>query len=99
MGKGMKVSVLFLAFAVVLAFSTGAMAEDVLKVKGTVSKIDTAAKSITITPKTGDQVTVIMEDADQLDRVKEGEKGEVRYSVKDGVNTGVKVRKITGGCE
>jgi hypothetical protein len=31
--------------------------------------------------------------------VKEGGKGEARYVVKDGKNSGVKLRKLTAGCE
>jgi hypothetical protein len=80
---------------------TGAVvfAGDTIKVKGTVTKIDAASKSVTIQPKQGDAVTVIMEDADLLAKVKEGEKGQATYEVKDGVNVGTKLKKMTAGCE
>ena len=67
--------------------------------KGTVTKIDTAAKSVTIQPKEGDAVTVVMEDADLLDKVKEGEKGQATYIVKDGKNIGSKLKKLSEGCQ
>lgn len=80
-------------------FATTLFADDAMKVKGTVTKIDTAAKSVTIQPKEGEAVTVIMEDADLLDKVKEGGKGEAKYVVKDGKNVGTKLRKLSAGCE
>ncbi|OGW49728.1 MAG: hypothetical protein A2078_14005 [Nitrospirae bacterium GWC2_57_9] len=83
---------------VALFVSSLAFAADILKVKGTVTKIDAAAKSVTIQPKEGDAVTVIMEDADQLSKVKEGEKGQATYEVKDGKNAGTKLKKMSEGC-
>lgn len=94
-----KVATFLLVITVVTVLSAAALAEDALKVKGTVTKIDTAAKSVTIQPKEGEAVTVIMEDADQLDKVKEGGKGEAKYIVKDGINVGAKLRKLSAGCE
>jgi Cu/Ag efflux protein CusF len=86
---------------VVLAMfaSTVVFAGDLMKVKGTVTKIDTAAKTVTIQPKEGEAVTVTMEDADLLSKVKEGGKGEARYEVKDGKNIGTKLKKLSAGCE
>jgi Cu/Ag efflux protein CusF len=86
------------ALLVALSLSTGAMADEALKVKGTVTKIDTEAKSVTIKTKDNAEVTVIMEDADMLEKVKEGQKGEAKYIVKDGVNVGTKLRKLSEGC-
>lgn len=93
-----NILIICLVVAVALTMSMTVLADDVLRVKGTVTKIDTAAKSVTIQPKEGTAVTVIMEDADLLSKVKEGEKGEARYVVKDGVNVGTKLRKLTEGC-
>jgi Cu/Ag efflux protein CusF len=75
------------------------VAQEEQKVKGTVTKIDTAAKSVTIQPKEGAAVTVVYDDADLLSKVKEGEKGEAKYVAKDGKNSGVKLRKMTAGCD
>lgn len=95
-----KIFAICLAVVIAAAFSTAAFAADEnLKVKGTVTKIDAAAKSVTIQPKKGDAVTVIMEDADLLSKVKEGEKGQATYVVKEGNNVGSKLKKMTGGCE
>jgi hypothetical protein len=54
---------------------------------------------VTIKTKDGAEVTVIMENADMLSKVKEGEKGEAKYVVKDGKNSGIKLRKMTEGCQ
>ena len=93
-----KMLVICLAVAVALTVSMSAFAGESVKVKGTVTKIDAAAKSVTIQPKEGEAVTVIMEDADQLSKVKEGEKGQATYEVKDGKNVGTKLKKMSEGC-
>jgi Cu/Ag efflux protein CusF len=67
-------------------------------VTGAVTKIDQADMSVTIQPQEGAAVTVIMKDAESLSKVKEGEKGEARYTVKDGKNMGTRLRKIVEGC-
>lgn len=87
--------------ALLMVFSLGmiAFAQEELKVKGTVTKIDEAAKSVTITPKEGAPVTVVADDASMLSKVKEGEKGEAKYMVKDGKNVAVKIKKLTEGCQ
>ena len=87
------------AIMIVLALGTPGMAEEAVKVKGTVAKIDIAARSVTIQPKEGDAVTVIMEDAELLSKVKEGEKGQATYLVKDGKNIGSKLKKLAEGCQ
>lgn len=94
-----KIFALCLAGAIAFALTASAFAEDALKVKGTVTKIDAAAKSITIQPKEGSAVTVVMEDADLLSKVKEGEKGQATYVVKDGKNVGSKLKKLSEGCQ
>lgn len=94
-----KIIVLAVTVLVALSLSMVAVAQEEQKVKGTVTKIDTAAKSVTIQPKEGAAVTVVYDDADLLSKVKEGEKGEAKYAVKDGKNAGIKLRKLTEGCQ
>lgn len=94
-----KIMVVLVTVLVALSFSMAAVAQEEQKVKGTVTKIDAAAKSVTIQPKEGAAVTVVYDDADLLSKVKEGGKGEARYVVKDGKNSGVKLRKLSAGCE
>jgi Cu/Ag efflux protein CusF len=93
-----KIFVLCLIVMVSVVLSSAVFAGDTLKVKGTVTKIDTATKNVTIQPKQGEAVTVTMEDADQLSKVKEGEKGQATYEVKDGKNVGSKLKKMSEGC-
>jgi hypothetical protein len=83
----------------VFAVSATVFGEETVKVKGTVIKIDESTKSVTIQPKEGDAVTVAMEDADLLGKVKEGQKGQAIYMVKDGTNVGIKLKKLTAGCD
>lgn len=94
-----KIFVAGLSVVMVLSLAFAALAQEAVKVKGTVAKIDEAAKTVTIQPKEGAAVIVAFEDADMLAKVKEGEKGEAKYEVKDGKNSGIKLRKLTGGCE
>ncbi len=94
-----KIVAFCLAGAVAFALTSSAFAEEALKVKGTVAKIDTAAKSVTIQPKEGAAVTVAYDDADLLDKVKEGGKGQATYTVKDGKNVGSKLKKLSEGCQ
>lgn len=74
-------------------------ADDLVKVKGTVTSINKDTASITLKPRTGAAVTVVMQDPELLGRIREGEVGEVRYRVKNGVNSGVKLRRLVQGCE
>ena len=94
-----KILVLVVTVLVALSLSMVAVAQEQEKVKGTVTKIDTAIKSVTIKTKDDAEVTVIMENADMLSKVKEGEKGEAKYVAKDGKNAGSKLRKLTEGCQ
>jgi len=94
-----KISIAFLAIVIVLAFSAPAFAQEQLTVKGTITKIDTAAKSVTIKTREGVEVTVVMDDPEMLSRVKVDSKAEAKYVVKNGVNAGFKLRKIVEGCE
>ena len=87
------------ALFIALVLGTSVFADEALKVKGTVAKIDTASKSVTIQPKEGEAITIVMEDADLLDKVKEGGKGEAKYIIKDGKNVGTKLRKLSAGCD
>ena len=93
-----KIGVVVIAVMMALALGTSAMAQELMKVTGTVTKIDTTARSVTIQPEDGAAVTVIMGNVESLSKVKEGEKGEARYTVKDGKNMGTRLRKISEGC-
>jgi len=91
-----KLAAVVIAVAVVLG--TAVVAQELMKVTGMVTKIDTAAMSVTILPQEGAAVTVIMKDAESLSKVKSGEKAEARYTVNDGKNMGTRLRKISEGC-
>lgn len=93
-----KISIIFLAVAIVLAFSAPAFTQEQLTVKGTITKIDTAAKSVTIKTKDNAEVTVVMDNPDMLSKVKEDDKAEAKYVIKNGVNAGFKLRKLVEGC-
>lgn len=95
----MKKRVIYLiVVAAVLSLSAALFAQDELKIRGEVTKIDTAAASVTIQPREGTPVTVVMENASMLSRVKEGDKAEVKYVVKNGMNSGIRLRKLVEGC-
>jgi hypothetical protein len=94
-----KISVILIAVALTFALGTAVMGQELMKVTGWVSKIDTGAVSVTILPEGGTAVTVIMGDAESLSKVAEGDKAEARYRVKDGKNMGRWLHKINdGGC-
>jgi hypothetical protein len=93
-----KISIIFLAVMIVLAFSAPAFTQEQLTVKGTITKIDTVAKSVTIKTKDNAEVTVVMDNPDMLSKVKEDDKAEVKYVIKNGVNAGFKLRKLVEGC-
>lgn len=94
-----KLFVLCLAGVIFFTVSATVFGQEEIKVKGTVVKIDESTKSITIQPKQGDAVTVVMEDGELLWKVKEGQKGQAIYMVKDGTNVGIKLKKLTAGCD
>ncbi|MCK9418976.1 MAG: hypothetical protein M0R70_06335 [Nitrospirae bacterium] len=94
-----KMIVAALIVLVSLSLCMVAVAQEQQKVKGKVSKIDIATKSVTIKTKSGSEVIVVMEDAAMLSDVKEDEKRQVTYVTVDGKNIGSKIRKFTGGCE
>lgn len=94
-----RILVACITVVVALSFSIAVFANEPVKVKGTVTKIDAAAKSVTIQPKEGEAVTVVMEDADLLSKVKESEKGQATYMVVDGKNVGTKLKKLAEGCQ
>jgi len=94
-----RILVACITLVVALSLGMAAFADEPIKVKGTVTKIDAAAKSVTIQPKEGAAVTVVMEDADLLSKVKEGEKGQATYTVADGKNVGTKLKKLSEGCQ
>ncbi len=83
---------------VVFVFGAEAMAQDLGKVRGWVSKIDAGTMSVTILPEGGKPVTVIMNSEESLSKVNEGDEAEARYTVKDGKNMGRWLHKLGGGC-
>jgi Cu/Ag efflux protein CusF len=94
-----KISIASIAVVLMLALGTAGMGQELMKVTGWVSKIDTGAVSVTILPEGGTAVTVIMGDTESLSKVEEGDQAEARYRVKDGKNMGRWLRKISeGGC-
>ena len=94
-----KISIVSLAVVLMFALGTVVMGQELMKVTGWVSRIDTGAVSVTILPEGGTAVTVIMGDVESLSKVVEGDKAEARYRVKDGKNMGRSLRKVTdGGC-
>jgi hypothetical protein len=93
-----KILLVAIAVAVGLALGTMVMAQDLGKVKGWVSEIDTAAMSVTILPEGGKPVTIIMSNVESLSRIDEGDEAEARYIVKDGKNMGRYLHKVAGGC-
>jgi Cu/Ag efflux protein CusF len=94
-----RIIVACITLVVALSLGTAVFADESIKIKGTVTKIEAATKSVTIQPKEGAAVTVIMEDAELLSKVKEGEKGQATYTVADGKNIGTKLKKMTEGCQ
>lgn len=94
-----KISIVSIALMLMFTLGTTVMGQELMKVTGWVSKIDTGAVSVRILPEGGTAVTVIMGDPESLLKVAEGDKAEARYRVKDGKNMGRWLRKITdGGC-
>ena len=93
-----KVATLAVAVLMAFTFATAVLAQTLGKVRGWVSIIDIEAKSVTILPEGGKPVTVIMNNAESLSKVEEGDEAEARYIVKDGKNMGRQLHKITGGC-
>ena len=97
-GNAKRFLALCLGVIIVFTFGLTAVAQEEIKLRGTVTRIDEAAKSVTIKAKDGAEVAVIMDDAGMLSRVKEDEKAEVTYRVKNGVNAGIRLRKLVEGC-
>jgi hypothetical protein len=93
--------VVFIVIALVMVFMLLApvMAQELMRVRGTVTKIDTETMSVTIEPEGGAKVTVIMGNAESLSMVKVGETVESRYTVTEGKNIGKRLRKVSEGCE
>jgi len=94
-----KVVVVVIALVMAIALVTPVMAQELMRVRGTVTKIDTETMSVTIEPEGGAKVTVIMGNAESLSRVKVGETVESRYTVTEGKNIGKRLRKVSEGCE
>ena len=94
-----KVVVVVIALVMAIALVTPVMAQELMRVRGTVTKINTETMSVTIEPEGGAKVTVIMGNAESLSRVKVGETVESRYTVTEGKNIGKRLRKVSEGCE
>jgi hypothetical protein len=94
-----KVVVVVIALVMAIALLAPVMAQELMRVRGTVTKIDTETMSVTIEPEGGAKVTVIMGNAESLSRVKVGETVESRYTVTEGKNIGKRLRKVSEGCE
>lgn len=93
-----KISIVSIAMVLMFVFGTVVMGQELMKVTGWVSRIDTEAVSVTILPEGGTPVTIIMGDAASLSKVEEGDKAEARYRVKDGKNMGRWLHKVSEGC-
>jgi len=76
-----KISIVSIAVVLMFALGTAVMGQELMKVTGWVSKINTGAVSVTILPEGGTAVTVIMGDVESLSKVVEGDKAEARYRV------------------
>jgi len=68
------------------------------KVRGEVTMIDPMSKSITIKPRDKDAITIILDNATSLGNIKVGDDAQVTYTVKDGVNSASKIKKMIEGC-
>jgi hypothetical protein len=97
-GNARRFLALCLGVIIVFTFGLTAVAQEEIKLRGTVTKIDTAEKSVALKTKDGAVVTIVMDDANMLSRVKEDEKAEATYRVKNGVNAGIRLRKLVEGC-
>lgn len=96
--KTLAVRVIAFTLVMAVALATAAMAQDLMKVRGWVSRIDPGTVSVTILPEGKTAVTVVMGDIESLRKVSEGDEAEARYRVKEGKNMGRSLRKIDGGC-
>ena len=88
--------IIFIAVAVSLTMTV--FSQEQFTVRGEVTKINVTSKSITIKPRDKAAVTIILDNAASLAKVKVGNQAEVTYISKDGVNSASKVRKIVEGC-
>jgi Cu/Ag efflux protein CusF len=84
--------------AVASSVSMTVFSQEQLKVRGEVTNIDETSKSITIKPRGEAAVTIILDNAASLAKVKIGDQAELKYTVKDGVNSASKIRKLIEGC-
>lgn len=98
MRKTFTIVILFAVLSLVLTAGITAAQEHV-KIKGTVMKIDAASGSVTIKPAEGDETTIVMDQGDMLSKVKVGDKAEATYVQKEGKNAGFKLRKLVEGCQ
>lgn len=94
-----KVVVVVIALLMAFMLVAPVMAQELMRVRGTVTKIDTEAMSVTIEPEGGAKVTVIIGNGESLSRVKVGETVESRYTVTEGKNIAKRLRKVSEGCE
>ena len=92
-----KIIVVSIAVLLIFTLGTTVMGQELMKVRGWVSRIDAGAVSVTILPEGGKPVTVIMNDPESLSKVVQGDEAEARYRMKDGKNMGRSLRKISEG--
>lgn len=91
--------VIVLAVAIVLVFGTAVMSQELMRVRGAITKIDVDTLSVTIEPEGGTALTVIMSNAEAVSKFKIGDTVESRYTVEGGKNVGKRIRKVSAGCE
>jgi Cu/Ag efflux protein CusF len=91
--------VLMLAVMIVASFAGIAYSEagKEMKMSGTVSAVDTAAKSVTIKDDKGKETVITGVDEKSLAGLKAGDGVEAAYHVKDGKNVAAGVTKKAGG--
>ena len=87
---------LCLTAIIVLSFSIDAAAQEEIRLQRDGYQDRRSGKSVTIKAKDGAEVTVVMDDAGMLSRVKKDEKAEATYRVKNGVNAGIQASQTRG---
>jgi len=91
--KKIASGVLLCLVVVLLNVSFGT--DEIMKIKGTVAAIDPTAPSVEILQTDGKKITIVMEDhADEMAKIKQGEKAEVYYYVKKGKLFGYQINRM-----
>lgn len=85
-----------------LAMLTGVtLAEEKISIKGKVKSINVDAKTVVMATKDGKDVTIVVEDEETLNKLKDGrisidDDVKVKYVVKDGKNVATYFKKASG---